>query len=267
MNTKLIKIISITTMKKFIISFIIFTALFSCKSKPPQLVKIEGNQITVNETIAADKTIENTIKPYREKVEKEMTSVIAYTPINLNRTDGDLESSLGNLMADLSYERANPVFNSRTGKNIDFAMFNYGGIRAAISKGNITNENAFKLMPFENSLVVVEMTSEKTKELVNYLISENKAHPLSKHINLVVTDKGYNLKINNAALDASKTYFVLTSDYLQNGGDNMNFFKNPVNLYNLDYKIRNAIIDYFKETDTLKVTLDGRFRHENTLKN
>ncbi|MBK5208441.1 MAG: 5'-nucleotidase C-terminal domain-containing protein [Flavobacteriaceae bacterium] len=254
-------------MKKFIISFIIFLALFSCKSQLPQLVRIEGKQTSINETIASDKNIENTIKPYREKVEKEMTTVISYTPINLNRTDGDLESSLGNLMADLCYQRANPVFYSRTGKNIDFAMFNYGGIRSGISKGNITNENAFNLMPFENSLVVVELTSEKIKELVNYLIAENKAHPLSKNINLVVTENGYNLKINNATLDDSKTYFVLTSDYLQNGGDNMNFFKNPINLYKLDYKVRNAIIDYFKETDTIKVSMDGRFRHENTLKN
>jgi len=254
-------------MKKFIISFIIFLALFSCKNQPPQLVKIEGKQTTINESIASDKIIENTIKPYRDKVEKEMTTVISYTPINLNRTDGELESSLGNLMADLCYQRANPVFNSRTGKNIDFAMFNYGGIRSGISKGDITNENAFNLMPFENSLVVVELTSEKIKELINYLITENKAHPLSKHINLAVTENGYNLKINNTALETSKTYFVLTSDYLQHGGDNMNFFKNPINLYKIDYKVRNAIIDYFKETDTLKVTLDGRFKHEKTLKN
>lgn len=254
-------------MKKFIIPFIIFSLLFSCKNKPPQLVKIEGKQITVNETVASNKTFENTIKPYREKVEKEMKTVISHTPINLNRTDGDLESSLGNLMADLCYERANPVFNSRTGKNIDFAMFNYGGIRSGISKGDITNESAFNLMPFENSLVVVELTSEKIKELVNYLIKENKAHPLSKQFNLVVTEKGYDLKINNAPLDTSKTYFVLTSDYLQTGGDKMNFFKDPVNMYKLDYKVRNAIIDYFKETDTIKISLDGRFRNGKTLKN
>lgn len=254
-------------MKKFIISFIIIIALFSCKSQLPQLVKIEGKQTSIDETIEADETFENAIKPYREKVEKEMTTIISYSPIDLYRTDGELESSLGNLMADLCYERANPVFNSRTGKNIDFAMFNYGGIRAGISKGNITNESAFNLMPFENSLVVVELTSIKIKELVNYLIYENKAHPLSKQFNLVLTDNGYNLKINNAPFDDLKTYFVLTSDYLQTGGDNMNFFKNPVNINKLDYKVRNAIIDYFKKTDTIKVSLDGRFRNEKTIKN
>lgn len=254
-------------MKKFIISFIIIIALFSCKSQLPQLVRIEGKQTNINEAIIADETFENAIKPYREKVEKEMTTVISFSPIDLYRTDGELESSLGNLMADLCYERANPVFNSRTGKNIDFAMFNYGGIRAGISKGNITNESAFNLMPFENSLVVVELTSEKIKELVNYLISENKAHPLSKQFNLVLTDNGYNLKINNAPVDNLKTYFVLTSDYLQTGGDNMNFFKNPVNINKLDYKVRNAIIDYFKKTDTIKVSLDGRFKNEKKTKN
>jgi 5'-nucleotidase len=43
----------------------------------------------------------------------------------------------------------------------------------------------------------------------------------------------------------------------------MNFFKNPVKLYPLDYKMRSAIIDYFKETDTLKTNLDGRFISKN----
>ena len=206
--------------------------------------------------------IEEFIKPYREKVEGEMNTVLSYTEKDLVRTDGELESSLGNLMADLCFKRANPVFSSRTSKNIDFALFNYGGIRAGITKGGIKTENAFQLMPFENSLVVVELTSEKIKELVKYLINGKRAHPLSKQINLTITKIGYNLTINKKPIEDSKTYFVLTSDYLQNGGDHMNFFKNPVSIVNLDYKLRNAIIDYFKETDTIQVKLDGRFRAE-----
>ena len=114
-------------------------------------------------------------------------------------------------------------------------------------------------MPFENSLVVVELTADKIKELVNYLIENKKAHPLSKHIKLVITKEGYELTINDKIIEDSKTYFVLTSDYLQNGGDLMNFFKDPVKLYKLDYKVRNAIIDYFEEIDTIKVKLDNRF--------
>jgi len=250
-------------MKKFIISFFTLLIIISCKNDPQHLVKIEGKLLPITEEITSNQTIEDVVKPYREKVEKEMNTVLSFTKKDLVRTDGKLESSLGNLMADLCFERANPIFNSRTSKNIDFAMFNYGGIRAGITKGAIKTENAFNLMPFENSLVVVELTAEKINELVNYLIESNRAHPLSKQFNLVLTKNGYNLKINNKPINNSKTYFVLTTDYLQNGGDSMNFFKNPVSLQNLDYKMRNTIIDYFTEIDTVKVELDGRFRKEN----
>jgi len=249
-------------MKNFIISLFTILLIISCKNEPHQVVKIEGKQLPVNQDIKSVKEIEDFIEPYKQKVAAEMNATISYTPIDLVRTDGKLESTLGNLMADLCYQRSNPVFNSRTTKNIDFAMFNYGGIRAGITKGAVTMENAFNLMPFENGLVVVELTADKVKELVTYLIKSNRAHPLSKHINLTINKDGYSLKINNKPLENNKTYFVLTSDYLQNGGDSMNFFKDPVSIINLDYKFRNAIIDYFKETDTLKTKLDGRFKLE-----
>ena len=254
--------ISISAMKKFILYFFILSLVISCKNEPYFLTKIEGKQLPITEGINYKKEIEDFIKPYKESVDKEMNTIISYTTTNLVRTDGELESSLGNLMADLCFEKANPIFKSRNGKNIDFALFNYGGIRAGITQGNITTQNAFNLMPFENSLVVVELSSQKIEELVQYLIKENKANPISKHVQLAITKNGYTLKINNQLLDKNKNYFVLTSDYLQNGGDHMNFFKDPVNLYPIDYKIRSAIIDYLTETDTIQVNLDGRFRIE-----
>ncbi|SDX53430.1 5'-nucleotidase [Lutibacter oricola] len=246
-------------MKNFILSFFAISLLFSCKNEPNKLVKIEGKLLPITKETESVKEIEDYIAPFKKKVESEMSSVLSYTPVDLVRTDALNESSLGNLMADLCYERANPVFKSRTGKNIDFALFNFGGIRAGITKGNIKTENAFNLMPFENTLVVAELSSEKIVELCNFLIKANTAHPLSKQVKLVATKSGYTFTINNKKIDKTKTYFVLTSDYLQNGGDNMVFFKNPIKLHKLDYKVRNAIIDYLKETDTVKVKLDGRF--------
>lgn len=246
-------------MKKIIISFLTVLLLFSCKKHTLKVVKIEGKQLPITEKLASDSSIVKTILPYKKKVEKEMNAVLSYTPKNLISTDGKLESSLGNLLADLCYKKGNFVFKKRTGKNIDFAMFNFGGIRASISKGNVTRENAFNLMPFENSLVVAELSSKKLKELIQFLITQKKAHPLSKQVKLSITNNGYNFSINGKPIDDHKTYYVLTSDYLQHGGDHMDFFKNPVHLYPLNYKMRSAIIDYFKETDTLKSNLDGRF--------
>ena len=75
-------------------------------------------------------------------------------------------------------------------------------------------------------------------------------------------NEGYSLSINGVSFDKGRNYFVLTSDYLQSGGDKMDFFKNPVNLHKLDYKVRDAIIDYFKSKDTLESNLDGRFKKQ-----
>ena len=249
-----------TTLKKIAFAFLLSFLLFSCKKEKYVVTKITGSTITVDSQITSVKSITKTIEPYKEKMIKEINTKISYTPKNIVRTDGDLESSLGNLLADLSYERANPVFNKKTGKNVDFALFNYGGIRAGIQAGNITNKHAFELMPFDNMYVVVELTGDKMEELITYLITNKTAHPLSKHVQLTITKNGYTLFLKGKKFDKNKNYFVLTTDYLQSGGDNMVFFKNPKNIYKQDYKMRDAIVDYFKSKDTIKTVLDNRFK-------
>jgi len=52
---------------------------------------------------------------------------------------------------------------------------------------------------------------------------------------------------------------VATNDYLFNGGNDMTFFKPNESLYNLNYKIRNVLIDYFKKVDTINPVIDDRF--------
>ena len=145
-------------------------------------------------------------------------------------------------------------------KNIDFILLNHGGIRSMISKGDITVRTAYKVMPFENSVVVCELEGRHVYELINYLILNKKAHPISG-INIVL-DKNYNLldaKINGKSIDKNKIYSVATSDYLLNGGDKMIFFEKSKKNIILDYKIRNILIDYFKEVDTVSFKIDNRF--------
>ena len=249
-----------TTFKNFVLLFCLSAMLFSCKEKTFVTTKVTAKTISVDSNITSANNITKTIAPYKEKMIAEINTVISYTPKNLTRTDGKLESTLGNLLADLTHKRANPIFKKLTNKDIDFSMFNFGGIRAGIPAGNVTNKNAFELMPFENMLVVVELSGQKVEELIAYLIKSNTAHPISKNIKLTTTKNGYQLYINHQKFDTKKTYFVLTSDYLQSGGDNMTFFKNPIQRISLEYKMRAAIVDHFKSVDTLKSNLDQRFK-------
>lgn len=239
----------------FIIALLLF---FSCQQVSNVPTKIIAKNIAIDSTTKSSTAIDSVVSIYSKDLTKEIKKVLSYTPKDLVRTDGVMQSTLGNLMADLCYEIANPIFKEKTKKSIDFAMFNYGGIRAGIPKGEVTVENAFKLMPFENEFVVAELKGEKIIELVSYFIKNDRAHPLSKQVQLIINKGDYSLKINQKPFDKKKTYKVLTSDYLQSGGDKMNFFANPIQLTKLDVKIRDAILIHFRKKDTLEGVIDNR---------
>ena len=59
------------------------------------------------------------------------------------------------------------------------------------------------------------------------------------------------IEINNQSLNDNQIYYVATSDYLANGGDNMTFFKESKIKFDIEYKLRNMLIDYFKKVDIL----------------
>ena len=244
-----------------ILLILAFALVFqSCKKESHHLTKIKGENIDITDSLPTDKTIDEFITPYRDHINKNLDSVLAYSMDTYSKSDGELETSLGNLMADVIYEQANPIFKSRTGKDIDFLLLNHGGMRSIISKGKVTTRTAYQLMPFENAIVVADLKGEQVKELLEYLARNKRAHPIA---NLrVELDTNYNLTnvtVNGKPIDYGKNYLVCTNDYLANGGDRMNFFKTNDSLYVLDYKIRNALIDYLKKTDTINPVIDNRF--------
>lgn len=238
--------------------------VFACKKDPQHLIRIEGKNINITDSLESDATIDEFIKPYREHVNKNLDSVLSYSMDTYSKSDGELNTAIGNFMADMVYEQANPILNKRTGKHIDFVLLNHGGIRSIISKGNITIRTAYQVMPFENALVVIDLKGEQVKELLEYLARNKRAHPIS-NLKLVL-DKDYNISsasINGKPIDFNKNYLVCTNDYLAGGGDRMDFFKTHDSLYILDYKVRNAMIDFFKKVDTINPVIDDRFIQKN----
>lgn len=237
----------------------------SCKS-PTDVFKIEGQNVNINDSLQSQANIESFIKPYRENINKDLDSILGYSVDTYSKSDGDLNTAIGNLMADVIYEEADPVFFKRTGSHIDFVLMNHGGIRSIISKGPISKRTAFELMPFENSIVVSKLPGANVKELLEYLAKAKRAHPISK-LKIVLNKDGQIIEssLNQIPIDFTKTYYVATNDYLINGGDGMDFFKGSEEVIVLDYKIRNSLIDYFMKTDTINPVIDDRFIQLNVL--
>ena len=189
-----------------------------------------------------------------------MNTPISYSPETYKKNDGELNSTLSNMFADATYEMSNPVFNKMSGENIDIVLLNNGGIRSIISKGNISEKTAFELMPFENSIIVLELSGLSIIKMIDYLRKAKLQHPISGLQITLNNDYSVNeVKINGVSIENEKKYYVATTDYLLEGGDKMYFLAETTKTTDINYKMRDILIDYFKKYDTLKLKSDNRF--------
>ena len=252
----------------FIVSLIAIGLLSACAAhiNKPELTKVTAKNIVITDTIPSLNQVDKFITPYRKHVEEEMSKVLSQNANDLvkDRKQPPLNTAISNLFGDATYEIVSPIYKKRTGNDIDFVLMNWGGIRADLAKGPVTMGDAYALMPFENEVVIVTMKGEKVQELVDYLIKHRLPHPLSKQVALQITQDGkiVQFTINGKPFDPNATYRVATSDYLFNGGDAMYFFGNPIQKEDTGYKIRNVLIDYFKQADVIDAKEDHRFEYK-----
>ncbi|WP_338410282.1 5'-nucleotidase [uncultured Flavobacterium sp.] len=251
MLVKVKKLISITS---YFVILLTFFGLVSCKSKNYYNYKAEGQRININEKYSSDSIFDNYITPYRVRITKDLDSVLAFCPETLEKNKGKWETNIGSFLANVTFELSNKIFELRENKSIDFCLLNHGGIRSTIPKGKVTTRTAFNVMPFENSIIIIGLTGNEIKILAKYIINEKKPHPLHG-LKIYINSKSEirKIEINEEPLDNDKLYYIATSDYLANGGDSMTFFRDSKIKFDIDYKIRNLLIDYFKKVDTLKM--------------
>ena len=99
-------------------------------------------------------------------------------------------------------------------------------------------------MPFDNEIVWAEMPIEALKDIEDYL-KKSGGEPISG-----ATMTSGALKLNSENPEA-KTFIVITSDYLLNGGDKMNFFEKRVSEKSTGVLLRDAMISEAKSQGTL----------------
>lgn len=239
----------------FFVTILTLTVLVSCKTASYTNYKIEGKKIPITQEFKTNQEIDAYVAPYRTHINKDLDSVLSFCPVTLDKFKGEYQTNIGDFIADACVELANPVFYKKEHKTIDGAIFNHGGIRTIIPQGNVTKRTAYEVMPFENTLIVVALKGSQLQDIAAYFMKEKKPHPLyGFHIYINSKSEVTKLTLNDKPIEAEKTYYILTSDYLSNGGDNMNFFLRNEGKYDLNYKMRNVLIDYFtshKSIETL----------------
>ena len=201
------------------------------------------------------------IAPYKAEVDKEMNEVIAI--LNHELTKKRPESTLGNFVADILEVQGEKYIN----KDVAFAAQNYGGIRVpAVASGDITKGKVFEIMPFDNTMLILESKGSIIQRLCDKIASSG-GWPISKGINFVIKDeKATEIKINGESLDPDVTYTYVLPDYIANGGDGCDFLLDEKRV-DTKIMIREVMIEYLKNLtatgETVSQEITGRITYKN----
>lgn len=219
------------------------------------LTKIESSNIVINSTITPDPDIEARVSPYRTELSKKVDVVIGYAARRLHK--GKPEAPLNNFVADLMLKRANSLFD----KQVHVAITNEGGLRMPILEGSVTVRDIFEVMPFENYLVVLEMTGDQLISLAKE-IGEIGGEPIAGMRLEFLDNKLQKITVQGENVDIKKSYYIVTTDYLSSPGRKELKILSLVPRMDLNITIRDAIIDEIKELDSIGKNvlseIDGR---------
>ena len=213
-----------------IILFFIGAGLLACSSVNTITVSSE-KQISVTKDYEKDNRIDSIISPYRSEMNIEMKEVIAHATKSFER--GKPNGALNNWSADVVLSIGRKSVSDEVPV---FCLLNWGGLRNSISAGNVLLEDIFKLMPFDNEIVVVKMPTDSLYKVEQYLIERN-GEPIAG-----ATLENGKLNFINTNSENTEFVYVVTSDYLMNGGDNMVFFEDRLSEIHTSVLMRDAMI-------------------------
>ncbi len=222
-----------------------------------KLTKSNRTDYAIDDMVQEDSSVIKMYTPYKNAVDAEVNKVVAYTDVELTKSFVLPETLMGNFFADAVLKEA-----LKLDKNIDFAIpTTNGGIRCEWPKGPVTLSKVFELMPFENEIMVYTLSGADTEKLLNELANLGGEPVAGLRMN-IVNKKPASILINGLPFDTSRNYRIMTSDYIGQGGDDINGFKGALEAKIIGLKVRDAILNNITELQAagthINTKLDGR---------
>ncbi|MCT4795372.1 bifunctional metallophosphatase/5'-nucleotidase [Exiguobacterium alkaliphilum] len=206
--------------------------------KDGKIIAHEGRLIDVK-GLEPDARAVQLLAPFKEEVDRISNEPIGVTltapllnPRFSDPSDASVranETALGNLIADGMLAKAREFDSS-----VIAAVQNAGGIRAGIDEGPVTTGEVITVLPFGNTLSIMEL---KGSELLAAFERSVSAYPResggflqvsglkvefdsSKPANERIVKVTYNDGANDVTIDPNGTYKIATNYYTATGGDN-----------------------------------------------
>lgn len=202
-----------------------------------------GQVIPLSAAIPEDPAIQKVIEPLAAEIKATFDQPLVQAPKGLFRGRRGEENLLGYWVADTMRTAAQGV----VGASVPFAISNAGGLRANLRPGQLKVGDVFELMPFENELVVIELTGAEIIQIVKEGLLRRGGEPSSGvKARIEGTPEQATLTVtweDGSPIRLDETYKVATSDYLYGGGDSLPTLKRGRKPFTTGITLRQMLLD------------------------
>ena len=215
----------------------------------------ELTAVAASQTLQPDPEIAAIVESRRAEAEKYTSRVVGTIKNDLDNPRD--ECGLGNMITDGILE-----YGRQQGWRTDVAFYNAAGVRAPLKAGPVTYGQLYQVLPFENTIVNVDLTGAQLKEV--FEDASGRAGRLQigggkwvyRFLNNP-SERVLEATIGGAPLDLARLYHVATIDYLLLGGDGHTWFGKGTNVVYGDIEV-DAVAAYMTAHSPLDPKVEGR---------
>jgi 2',3'-cyclic-nucleotide 2'-phosphodiesterase (5'-nucleotidase family) len=198
------------------------------------------------------------LKPYKQKVDSLMGPVVGKVAHDMEAKRP--ESDLSNLLPDIFMHMAQYYHETP-----DSAIYNMGGIRADLTKGEVTYGDVLDVAPFENKICFVTLNGEQMITLFQQMAKRG-GEGVSRGVELVIEGpendtKMKSVRLHGKEIDPKAEYRIATINYLLEGNDGMPILKEGTNKIAPDDASNNTrflIMNYFLDKKAKGEIVDSK---------
>ena len=183
-----------------------------------------------------------------------------------------LDEKVADLLVDLPHDRREGLspLGELTAKYMamsagaQIGITNGGGIRAPLSKGKITMGDMYMIMPFDNTLVTMDLKGSDIKKNLEHGIANEKYGWVQFYGVRAYYDKekpsgeriSYMELLDGTPVEMDKYYKVVTNDFMAEGGDEFDF-SGGKNVLDTCKPIRDGMVEIMKKEGTIDYKSQG----------
>lgn len=228
------------------------------------ITEAAGAPILIDSGVTEDEGAVSRIAELAAPLEEIRNKVVAETATEIVGAREEcraVECAMGNLIADAMLARVKD-------QGIQVAIQNGGGIRASIDAGEVTMGEVLTVLPFQNTLSTFEVTGEKIVAALENGVSqvEEGAGRFPQVAGMTFTvdtsaeagSRISDVKIGGADVDLTAIYGVVSNNYVRNGGDGYEMFKDAANAYDYGPDVADVTAEFIAANSPFTPYKDGR---------